>query len=70
MVTAIIKGSIVKKIIGRILSEILFYLGHCISFPMSWFDWVWLYPTYNRLMCWSCDIQDWSGNNKPWEKTE
>ena len=62
--------SIVKKIIGRILSEVLFYLGHWISFPMSWFDWVWLYPTYSQLMCWSCNIQDWAGNDKPWEKME
>lgn len=59
-----------KKIIGRVLSEVLFYLGHWISFPMSWFDWAWLYPMYSQLMCWSCNVQNWAGNNKPWEKME
>ena len=55
-----------KKVFARILSEILYYLGHWISFPMNRFDWAWLYPVYCRLMLWSCDIQDWAGNEKPW----
>jgi len=58
----------IKKIFARVASEVLYYLGHWISFPMHWFDWCWIYPTYNCLMCWSSDIQDWAGNNKPWEK--
>ena len=58
----------IKRIFARILSEILYYLGHWISFPMSWFDLGWLYPTYSRLMCWSSNIQDWAGNDKPWSK--
>jgi len=57
-----------KKILARVTSEVLFYFGHCISFPMSWFDWAWLYPTYSRFMCWSYDVQDWAGNEEPWEK--
>ena len=57
-----------KKIIARIVSEMLYYLGHWISFPMQLFDWAWLYPTYNKLMSWSSNIQDWAGNDKPWIK--
>ena len=56
------------KLLSRILSEVLYYLGHCICFPMVWFDWAWVYPTYSRLMCWSCDVQDWAGNKLPWKK--
>jgi hypothetical protein len=59
-----------KKLLARIASEVLYYLGHWISFPMQWFDWGWIYPTYNRLMCWSSNIQDWAGNNKPWEQAK
>jgi hypothetical protein len=55
-----------KQIFARIVSEVLYYIGHWISFPMTWFDWAWLYPPYCRLMCWSCDIQEWAGNEKPW----
>jgi len=57
----------IKKVFARILSEVLYYLGHWISFPMHWFDWAWLYPTYSRLMLWSSKIQDWAGNTKPWQ---
>ena len=57
-----------KSVFARILSEILYYLGHWISFPMHWFDWAWLYPTYNRLMISSSNIQDWAGNELPWKK--
>jgi hypothetical protein len=58
-----------KKIIARIFSEILYCMGHWISFPMCYFDWAWLYPIYHRLMIWSSDVQDWAGNNKPWKET-
>jgi len=57
-----------KKIIARIVSEMLYYLGHWISFPMQWFDWTWLYPIYNQLMNCSSNIQDWAGNDRPWKK--
>jgi hypothetical protein len=60
----------IKKVFARILSEMLYYLGHWISFPMSWFDWAWLYPMYHRLMCWSSEIQDWAGNKLPWRKID
>jgi hypothetical protein len=58
----------IKKVFARILSEVLYYLGHWISFPMHWFGWAWLYPIYNRLMSWSSEIQDWAGNELPWRK--
>jgi hypothetical protein len=57
-----------KKILGYILGWILYGLGDLISRPMQWFDWVWIYPIYNRLMLWSNDIQDWAGNTTPWSK--
>jgi hypothetical protein len=56
----------IKKVLARAASEILFYLGHWISYPMNWFDWAWLHPPYNQLMTWSVSIQDWAGNEKPW----
>jgi len=59
-----------KKLVARIISEVLYYLGDWISYPMHWFDWYWLYPTYNNLMCLSGEIQDWAGNNKPWKINE
>ena len=60
----------IKKVFARILSEVLYYLGHWISFPMHYCDWAWLYPTYSRLMCWSSDIQDWARNELPWRKVD
>ena len=60
----------IKKVFARILSEALYYLGHWISFPMHWFDLGFVYPIYNRLMCWSSDIQDWAGNDEPWRKVD
>ena len=58
----------IKKVFARILSEVLYYLGHWISFPMYWFDWYWIYSIYNKIMLWSSEIQDWAGNDKPWIK--
>ena len=57
-----------KKLFARIVSEILYYFGDWISYPMSWFDWAFIYPTYNNLMNWSYEIQNWAGNDKPWSK--
>jgi hypothetical protein len=56
----------IKKVLARVASEILYYLGDRIGYPMSRFDWAWLYPVYNQLMTWSIDIQDWASNTKPW----
>lgn len=55
-----------RKLIGYILSWTLYWLGDFVSKPMHYLDWAWLYPVYNRLMCWSTDVQDWSGANGPW----
>jgi len=60
----------INKVLARVASEILFYLGHWISYPMNWFDWAWLYPMYSKLMCWSLDIQEWAGNEKPWTREQ
>lgn len=57
-----------KKILARIISEIFYYFGHWVSFPMHWFDSAWLFSIYSKLMCWSCDIQNWASNESPWRK--
>ena len=55
-----------KKILSRITSEILYWLGDWVSYPMAHLDWAWLYPTYNKLMGLSMEVQIWGNNNKPW----
>lgn len=60
----------IKKILARVLSEILYYLGDWVSKPMYWFNWAWLYPLYNNLMGWSIQVQDWAGNDNPWAKAD
>lgn len=59
-----------KKLIGYIGSWTLYWLGDFTSRPMHSFDWAWLYPTYNNLMLWSSDIQEWAGNETPWREEE
>ena len=60
----------IKQVIGRVASEVLFFLGDLASRPMERFDWGWLYPTYNYLMNTSHRLQLWAGNDKPWGKYE
>ena len=55
-----------KKILSRITSEILYCLGDWVSYPMAHLDWAWLYPTHNKLMWLSMEVQIWGNNNKPW----
>ena len=55
-----------KQLIGRVVSEVLYYLGDQVSRPMCYWDWDWLYPTYNWLMDSSHRIQVWAGNTGPW----
>jgi hypothetical protein len=55
-----------KQLIGRVASEVLYYLGHWIHFPMIWFDWTWIYPTYSYLMNCSHRVQVWAGAGGPW----
>lgn len=48
-------------------SWVLYWAGDLISRPMLWFDWAWLYKTYNWLMLKSSDLQHKSGKG-PWER--
>jgi hypothetical protein len=59
-----------RKLVGYIVSWILFWIGDLLSKPMHYINWWWLYPVYNRLMIWSADVQDWSSANGPWESTK
>lgn len=64
-----------RKALGWVASWPIFWLAHWISFPMHWFDWGCLYPTYNRLMIVSSNIQEWGGHYVepgwgPWEDWE
>jgi hypothetical protein len=61
---------LIKQIAGRVASELLFYLGHAIHYPMIWFDWAWIHPAYDRLMTWSHQTQIWAGNTGPWKKVD
>lgn len=59
-----------RKLIGYIISWILFWIGDLVSKPMDRFDWAWLYPMYNRLMISSLLVQDWAKNTTPWGKND
>jgi len=59
----------IRKLLGRVASEVLYTLGDLVSrIPYSDNETLASahYRVYNSLMVWSCDIQDWSGNNGPW----
>ena len=58
-----------KKIIGWPVAHLLYLLGDLVSRLMNRWDGVFgvLYPVYNRLMVWSCDVNDWAGL-KLWTK--
>ena len=59
-----------KKLVAQAASEVLYYLGHWISFPMHWRYGHWIYPIYNKLMFWSSDIQEWGDTAGPWTTTK
>lgn len=59
-----------RKLIGYIVSWVLYWLGDLTSKPLHYLNWWWLYPVYNRLMIWSVDVQDWSGADGPWGTKE
>ena len=60
-----------RKILGYILSWILYGLGDLISKPMSrWDCMAWLYTPYNWLMLKSYAIQNWAGNSGPWKESD
>jgi cytochrome oxidase assembly protein ShyY1 len=58
----------IKRAIGRILSESLYFVGDLISYPMTWYGLAWIYPIYNCIMLWSDSIQTWSGASGPWTR--
>ena len=55
-----------KQLIGRTVSEVLYYLGDWIHYPMVWWDWAWIYPAYSYLMDHSHRVQIWAGAAGPW----
>ena len=55
-----------KKAIGPVLAWSLFWLGDAVSRCMNTRFTGWIYPIYNKLMCASLDVQDWSGSDGPW----
>lgn len=59
----------VLRLVGFVLSYILYYIGHILSIPMNWTGLAWIYPIYNRLMLWSYDIQEATECNGPWTLT-
>jgi hypothetical protein len=56
-----------KQWIGGVISEVLYYLGDCVSRPMCHWDWAWIYPVYNWLMDSSHRVQLWAGTDTPWQ---
>ena len=58
-----------RKIVAWPLCWSLYWLGHWVSKPMNWCDFLArLYPVYNRLMIWSGNIQDWGQvKSGPWK---
>jgi hypothetical protein len=60
-----------KQFIGYIISWGLYYIGDFISKIINLSNFFGgLYPLYNKVMCMSFSVQDWSGNKTPWEKVE
>lgn len=49
------------------MSYFYYYIGHIISKPMLWFDWAFLYKSYNFVMLKSADIQHKTGKG-PWKR--
>lgn len=59
-----------KVIAAYVASFVLFWLGHAASKLMHYGPLWRLYPTYNRLMCWSADVEDWAGIEFMWREPE
>ncbi len=49
------------------IAWILFITGHLISIPMLRYDLGWLYPTYSKIMIWSCNFDH---NENIWKQPE
>ena len=48
-----------------VLAYIMYVIGDVISWLLNWNCCSWLYPTYNKLMILSCDLDI---HNKLWKK--
>lgn len=70
----------VKRVLGRCAAEVTYYIGHWswLLFDKLYSDeqymkdealpkhQEWLWNIYQHTMCWSVDVQDWGGAQKPW----
>jgi hypothetical protein len=60
-----------RKALAYIVSWTLYWVGDAVSKPLNRWDCMgWLYPVYSRLMQWSLRVQDWAGNQTPWQKAK
>jgi hypothetical protein len=60
-----------KAILAWPITWALFWTGHVVSSVfLRWDSLAFMYPTYNRLMCWSIDVQDWAGLKSPWSEVQ
>jgi hypothetical protein len=58
----------VKVVIAQLVSLACFWPGHWVSLLMHQADFLGhLYPVYNRLMCWSSEIEEWAGIEFIWK---
>lgn len=56
-----------KVLTAYVGSFCLFWIGHFVSRAFLRFDALaFMYPVYNRLMCWSVDLEDWAGIEYLW----
>jgi hypothetical protein len=54
-----------KKVLGWMISWLLYAAGDLVSRCMNTGFTGWLYPVYNKLMIASVKVQDWSGAKGP-----
>lgn len=57
-----------KVLVAQCASFCLYWTGHAISRVMNNAVGAHLYPTYHRLMNWSCEVEDWAGINFMWSE--
>jgi len=56
-----------KVLTAMLVSAVCWWLGDCVYRLMCLRDWLsFLYPVYNRLMCWSAGAEDWAGIEFLW----
>lgn len=57
-----------KVIAAYVASFACYWLGDAISRVMNNKAACMLYPIYNRLMCWSGDVEEWAGIEFMWRE--